>query len=209
MTKDDKVVFKKINEYNEKNLKTRQVEYNDNDEISSISLYEYDVNGNRILYKLVKENGELLNQWKTIYNTKNQKTEVYSFGKKSFSFYLRYKYNYNINNKYSSFESYDNQGKLAETSEYIYENGNLAKIVIKRNGKSDRIISYKYNKKGLLIEERYYGKKTHRIINGKEYIFKKWKNKATYDNENNLISKISSGNGIKFNIQKYFYKKHK
>ena len=204
--KGGKVVFKYLIEYNEKNLMTKQTGYNETGEISSILLYEYDDNGNQVSYKQVRENGEILGHQKRKYNSQNQNTELYNFNKKSNDFYLSYKFFYNNYNLYDSTESYNSTGKLINKSEYKYENGNLIKLVSTSNNKKYKT-SYEYDDKEHLIDKKYH-RKRNVILNGKKIILKQWKETFEYDSENNMISKISSGNGLNFQIEKYFYTKH-
>ena len=204
--KGGKVVFKYLIEYNEKNLMTKQTGYNETGEISSILLYEYDDNGNQVSYKQVRENGEILGYQKRKYNSQNQNTELYNFNKKSNDFYLSYKFFYNNYNLYDSTESYNSTGKLINKSEYKYENGNLIKLVSTSNNKKYKT-SYEYDDKEHLIDKKYH-RKRNVILNGKKIILKQWKETFEYDYENNMISKISSGNGLNFKIEKYFYTKH-
>lgn len=67
--------------------------------------------------------------------------------------------------------------------------------------------SFKYDSKGRLIEKKFH-RKRNVILNGEKIVLKQWEEKYEYDNEDNLTSKISSGNGMNFEIEKYFYKKH-
>ena len=203
--KRGKVVFKYLIEYNEKNLMTKQTGYKKNGEISSILLYDYDDNGNQTSYKQVKENGEILGHQKRKYNSKNQNTELYNFNKKNNDFYLSSKYFYNNENQYDYTESYNSTGKLINKSKYEYEDGNLIKLISKSKKKYKT--SYEYDQKSRLIKKNRNRKRTV-ILNGKKIILKKWNEKFEYHFEDNIISKISSGNGINFIIEKYFYKKH-
>jgi len=204
--KSNKVTFKYLIEHNEKNLMTKQTGHKENGEISSILLYEYDDNGNQITYKQVRENGEILGHQKRTYNDKNQNIELYNLDKKTNEFYLSYKFYYNDIDLYNSTESFNSNGKLISSSDYVYEDGNLIKLTSITNGKKYKT-SHKYDSKGRLIEKKYH-RKRNVLFNGKKIILKQWEEKFEYDNEDNLISKISSGNRINFKIEKYFYKKN-
>lgn len=204
--KGDKVIFKYLIEHNDKNQMIKQVGYNDEGNISSILLYEYDDNGNQTSYKQVKEDGKILNQQKRLYNNKNQNTELHNFNKKTNDFYLSYKYTYNDNNQYKTIESFNAHKKLTSSAEYFYENGFLIKYISKRNGKKYKT-SYENNSKGLLIEKKYF-RKRNVILNGEKTVLKQWEEKFQYNTKDNLISKVSSGNGTAFKIEKYFYTKH-
>ncbi len=201
-----KVVFKYLIEYNEKNLMTKQTGYKENGDVYSILLYEYDENGNQISYKQVRENGEILGHQKRKYNNKNQNTELYSFNKENNEFYLSYKYFYKDNGLYKSTESYNSKGKFISSSKFEYNNENLVLLTSRFNGKKYKN-SYKYDSKGRLIVEKYHRKKNV-LLNGKKIVLKQWEETFKYDSENNMISKISSGNGLNFKVEKYFYKKH-
>ncbi|HET8885820.1 MAG TPA: hypothetical protein VFM70_05650 [Salinimicrobium sp.] len=202
----DTVVFKYIIEYNEKDLMTKQTGYEENGDISSVLLYEYDENGNRISYRQLDDTGGILGHQKRKYNALNQNTELYNLDKKSNEFYLSYKFFYNDNGLYQSTETYNSDGKLISTTEYEYDNGNLVKLIRRLNGRKYKT-SYEYDSQGRIIKKKYH-RKRNVILNGKKIVLNQWEEKFEYDDENNLILKISSGNGLNFQIEKYFYKKH-
>ncbi|CAM1369914.1 hypothetical protein [Tenacibaculum xiamenense] len=202
----NKIVFKYIIEHNEKDLMIKQTGYKENGTVSSILHYEYDKNGNQILYKQTKKNGEVLGHQKRTYNEKDQNIELYNLNKKTNEFYLSYKFNYNNNNLYSSTQSFNSTGKQISESEYEYKNGKLKKLISKINGKKYKT-SYQYDSKGRLIRKKYH-RKRNVILNGKKIVLKQWEEKFEYDDENNLTSKVSLGNGMNFKIEKYYYEKH-
>ncbi len=201
-----KVVFKFLIEYNENNLMTKQTGYKENGDISSILLYEYDDNGNQISYKQVKENGEILGHQNRKYNTQNENTELYNLDKEKNEFYLSYKFFYNNDGAYQSTENYNSKGKLISISNYEYKDGNLIKLTSENDGEKYKN-SFEYDVNGRLKERKYHRKRDV-TINGNKIILKQWEERFGYDDENNLISKITSGNGLDFKIEKYFYIKH-
>lgn len=143
---------------------------------------------------------------KEIITKKNQNIELYNLDKKNNEFYLSYKFSYNDDGLYSNTESFNSTGKQISSTEYEYDNRSLKNLTSKMNGENYKT-SFKYDSKGRLIEKKFH-RKRNVILNGEKIVLKQWEEKYEYDNEDNLTSKISSGNGMNFEIEKYFYKKH-
>lgn len=202
-----KVAFKYLIEYNEKNLMTKQTGYKENGDVYSILLYEYDDNGNQITYKQVKEDGDILNHQKRIYNSRNENIELYNLVKEKNEFVLSFKFIYNALGLYQSIQRFNSKEQLVSYSDYEYKDGNLTKIASQNSKEKYKILFY-YDDWGRNIEKKYNRKKEF-TVNGNTITVNQWKERFEYDVENNLISKVTSGNGLDLKIEKYFYIKHK
>lgn len=200
------VHFKYIIEYNEARLISRQIGFDELDSISTILVYEYDIKGNRTIYKQLSPDGTVLNFQKREYNDKGQNINLYD--KVDDSFYLSQQYYYNKEGKYEKIESYNIQGQLAATSEYEYDgNGNLITMYQVVEEKLKIISIYKYNEQNQRIEI-VYPKKIEKIVDGILETNETSENVLfNYDSEGNLIEERTFENGALLKIEKTYYKK--
>ncbi len=190
--KDGEIRNRRSMEYNSKELMDKLTLYNKSDSISTILIYEYDKNGNRIAYKGFDPNKILLRHSKIVYNGKNMQTKRYNKQKNKDTFYLNREYFYNENEQRTKIKEYNPNGRLIRIYDDEYdENGNIIAAYVTINGIKELNRVSQFNDENLPIEI---------IFHHRNYTVH-----YKYDGKNNLIEENTFQNDGLIKIIKYHY----
>ncbi|MGH1338073.1 MAG: hypothetical protein ACRBFS_18270 [Aureispira sp.] len=194
--------------YNKKGLMTKQVGYDESKAISTILVYEYDKNDNRIIYKQLSPEGNILNYQKRRFNKKGQNTHLYNRVPYSNTFVLSSKFYYRKDGQDEKSERFNTRGQLTATSLYQYNEKNLLIATYQLvDGDSTLISTNTYNAQQQLLELAY-PRKVEKIENEKLVtIDTSTKTQYGYDQEGNLIEERIFEGGQLIKQKKYFFKK--
>jgi hypothetical protein len=145
-------------EYNDKDkkFKTQYFEYSDDgEELKHIIKYEYNDKGlvtGKIEYD---PQGKIINKAVYEYNDKDNVIELQNFEGEKLEYTT--KYEYNDKGLIAEETEYDTQGEIINKAVFEYnDNGDVIELQNFEGEKLEYIIKYKYNDKGVLIEETEY-----------------------------------------------------
>jgi hypothetical protein len=192
----NEIRYKYLIHYNG-SLMSKQVGYDEMDSISTVIVYKYDENGNRIEYMQQSPNGAILVHQKRNYNKRNQNTTLYTKLSAHKKFHLSQKYYYRKDGQYKKTESY----RFGDSYNIDYAR------LYKYNGKGNEIAQYKiigkeksktyfnkYNRKNQLIT----------CVNEKTKTYENLK----YDLEGNVIEKTNFEKSELVRKRRYVFIKH-
>ena len=144
-------------EYNEKDkkIKTQYFEYSDGEELKHTTKYEYNDKGlvtEKIEYD---KQSKLINKAVYEYNNKGSVIELQNFEGEKLEYTT--KYEYNDKGLVTEEIEYDPQDEIINKAVFEYnDNGDVIELQNFEGEKLEYIIKYKYNDKGVLIEETEY-----------------------------------------------------
>jgi hypothetical protein len=202
------VGYKYITEKTEDSLIRAVSAYNQNGQLTSTSIREYDEKGNQINTKQVSPTGDILIHQKRTYNDLGQDIELYNKDRNSNKFFKATEYYYREDGQYLKYISFNPQGKITAINEYEYdENGNriaMYQIVDKRK---ELVSTSEYNGKNQKIKQ--HRRTINSITRDGRVTFGDGMKTTTfrYDKEGNLIEEAEYEKKELKKLTRYFYKK--
>lgn len=202
------VVYKYVTEKTDDSLIRAVGAYDQDGQLRSTTIRNFDEKGNQISYKQVSSTGEILNHQKRTYNDLGQNIELYDKDRNSNRFFKSTEYYYLEDGQYLKDISFNPQSKITAINEYEYdENGNriaLYQIVDKRK---ELVSTSEYNSKNQKIKQ--HRRKINFITRDGRVTFGDGMNTTNYryDNEGNLKEEAEYEKKELKKLTKYFYKK--
>jgi hypothetical protein len=200
--------FKYLTEKTEDSLIRAVGAYDQNGQLRSTTIRNYDEKGNQISYKQVTPTGDILNPQQRTYNDIGQNIELYNKDRNSNRFFKSTEYYYREDGQYQKEISFNAQGKITAINEYEYdENGNRTALYQIVDKIKELVSTSEYNDKNQKIKQH---RRTINFITRdgrvnfgdgvKTTIF-------SYDKEGNLIEEAEYEKKELKKLTKYFYKK--
>jgi hypothetical protein len=202
------LVFKFLTEPTEDTLIRAVGAYNQNGQLRSTTIRNYDEKGNQISYKQMSPTGEVLNHQKRTYNDLGQDIVLYNKDKNSNRFIKSTEYYYREDGQYQKEISFNPQGKITAINEYEYdENGNRIALYQIVDNRKELVSTYEYNSKNQKI--KHHRRTINSITRDGIVTFGDGMNTTTfrYDKEGNLMEEAEYEKKELKKLTKYFYKK--
>lgn len=206
---EGKMSYQYIAEYNSKGWMSKQTGYKEEQELSTILLYDYDKKGNQIAHRQVNPEGKTLVHQKRVYNRKGQNTILYNKLGDTPTFTVGMKFYYRKDGQYEKTESYLPNGKLWSTSLYEYDKrGNDIACYKITQGKKALSYTTTYNKNNKETALIFAPKMAPSLDPNALPNTAPRKRTYAYDQAGNLIEKCNWEGTTLEERERYFFKYH-